>query len=35
MMNRLLDGVGAPVRGRPHFGPIAEALGFSLDDIPR
>lgn len=35
MMNRLLDGVGAPVNNRPHFGPIAEAMGFHLEDIPR
>lgn len=35
MMNRLLDGVGAPVNNRPHFAPIAEAMGFSLADIPR
>lgn len=35
MMNRLLDGVGAPVNNRKHFEPIAEALGFRLSDIPR
>jgi len=35
MMNRLLDGVGAPVRGRAHFGPIATELGFRLDDIAK
>lgn len=35
MMNRLLDGVGAPVNNRPHFAPIAEALGFALSDILR
>jgi hypothetical protein len=35
MMNRLLDGVGAPVNNRPHFAPIAEAMGFVLADISR
>lgn len=35
MMNRLLDGVGAPVNNRPHFAPIAEAMGFRLADIAR
>lgn len=35
MMNRLLDGVGAPVNNRPHFAPIAEAMGFDLADVPR
>lgn len=35
MMNRLLDGVGAPVNNRPHLEPIAEALGYRLCDIPR
>ncbi len=35
MMNRLLDGVGAPVNNRKHFEPVAEALGFKLSDIPR
>ena len=32
-MNRLLDGVGAPVRSTLH--PIAEALGFDPADLPR
>jgi hypothetical protein len=32
-MNRLLDGVGAPVRTSLH--PIAEALGFDPADLPR
>ena len=35
MMNRLLDGVGAPVNNRPHFAPIADAMGFVLADIAR
>ena len=35
MMNRLLDGVGAPVNNRPHFEPVATAMGFHLSDIPR
>ena len=35
MMNRLLDGVGAPVNNRSHFAPVAEAMGFRLEDIPR
>lgn len=35
MMNRLLDGVGAPVNNRPHFAPIAQAMGFDLADVPR
>ena len=35
MMNRLLDGVGAPVNNRPHLEPVAEALGYHLADIPR
>jgi hypothetical protein len=35
MMNRLLDGVGAPVNNRSHFAPVAEAMGFHLEDIPR
>lgn len=35
MMNRLLDGVGAPVNNRPHFEPVATAMGFNLADIPR
>jgi hypothetical protein len=35
MMNRLLDGVGAPVNNRPHFAPVAEAMGFHLADIPK
>lgn len=33
MMNRLLDGVGAPVHERLH--PIAKQLGFEPTDIPR
>ena len=33
MMNRLLDGVGAPVNQRLH--PLALELGFELADIPR
>ena len=33
MMNRLLDGVGAPVRASLH--PIAERLGFDPADLPR
>lgn len=33
MMNRLLDGVGAPVRQSLH--PIAHELGFESSDIPR
>ena len=32
-MNRLLDGVGAPVAVSLH--PIAEALGFEPTDLPR
>jgi hypothetical protein len=32
-MNRLLDGVGAPVRTSLH--PIAEALGFDPAHLPR
>jgi hypothetical protein len=32
-MNRLLDGVGAPVRAALH--PIAETLGFDPQDLPR
>jgi hypothetical protein len=35
MMNRLLDGVGAPVNNRPHFAPVAEAMGFHLADISK
>ncbi len=33
MMNRLLDGVGAPVSERLH--PLAQELGFEPVDIPR
>lgn len=33
MMNRLLDGVGAPVHERLH--PLARELGFEPIDIPR
>lgn len=33
MMNRLLDGVGAPVHERLH--PLAKQLGFEPADIPR
>lgn len=33
MMNRLLDGVGAPVHERLH--PLARQLGFEPADIPR
>jgi hypothetical protein len=33
MMNRLLDGVGAPVRKSLH--PLAAELGFEPADIPR
>ncbi len=33
MMNRLLDGVGAPVHARLH--PLAKELGFEPVDIPR
>lgn len=33
MMNRLLDGVGAPVRRQLHA--IAAELGFEPEDIPR
>ena len=33
MMNRLLDGVGAPVNERLH--PLARELGFEPLDIPR
>ncbi len=33
MMNRLLDGVGAPVNERLH--PLAQELGFEPTDIPR
>ena len=33
MMNRLLDGVCAPVNKRLH--PIAQELGFEPADIPR
>lgn len=33
MMNRLLDGVGAPVSPRLHG--IARKLGFDPEDIPR
>ncbi len=35
MMNRLLDGVGAPVNNRSHFEPVATAMGFTLSDIQR
>ncbi|MGI9605451.1 MAG: hypothetical protein ACR2P0_04870 [Acidimicrobiales bacterium] len=35
MMNRLLDAVGAPVRGRTHLEPVAKALGFEPADITR
>lgn len=35
MMNRLLDGVGAPVNNRTHFEPVATAMGFNLADISR
>jgi len=33
MMNRLLDGVGAPVHSRLH--PLAAELGFDPDLLPR
>jgi len=33
MMNRLLDGVGAPVREQLH--PLAAELGFDPETIPR
>ncbi|MEM7324730.1 MAG: hypothetical protein AAF531_16700 [Actinomycetota bacterium] len=33
MMNRLLDGVGAPVNARLH--PLAAELGFEPGDLPR
>lgn len=33
MMNRLLDGVGAPVN--PHLHAIAVELGFDPKDLPR
>lgn len=33
MMNRLLDGVGAPINPRLH--PLAQELGFDPGDIPR
>ena len=35
MMNRLLDGVGAPVRMKERFHVMAHELGFQIDDIPR
>ena len=33
MMNRLLDGVGAPVKARLH--PLAQELGFDPASLPR
>jgi len=33
MMNRALDGVGAPVH--PHLHPFAIELGFNPNDLPR
>ena len=35
MMNRLLDGVGAPVRMQGRFHAMIHELGFKIDEIPK
>ena len=35
MLNRLLDGIGAPVGQRAHFHSIARLLDFQVADLPR